>query len=270
MIPFLQRGDRLPAVVSAQILLNQNFISGESIEADGIFGRQTEIAVRKFQQHRGLSSTGQIDARCWRKLLENNRNQWQTLEAIDVTEATDRAIYQPHQMQQITNQRLMIYNPGMSDGVRSVRQSLLGTGRTSKVMLLQFHGHGNQGTMGIGIGTGGDLEEGAYMSSRLGTEHSDSLSRFLAPLAPLFCRFGSVEMHGCHTGGGHRGRRLLQMLSDTWGVPVTAGLGNQYGHSETMFRFEGPTRTAFPGGGSLRSWARSLPEAAPVSNPSGL
>jgi hypothetical protein len=270
MIPFLKQGDRLPAVVSAQILLNQNFISGESIGVDGIYGSQTETAVRKFQQHRRLSPTGQIDARCWRKLLENNSNQWQTLEAIDITEASDRAIYQPDQMQQITNRRQMIYNSGMSDGVRSVRQSLLGTGQTGRVMLLQFHGHGNQGSMGIGIGRGGDLEAGAYYSSRLGIEHADYLSRFLAPLARLFCRFGSAELHGCHTGGGYRGRRLLQMLSDTWGVPVTAGLRGQYGHNETMFRFEGPTRTAFPGGGSLMSWARSLPEAALVSNPSGL
>lgn len=269
MTPFLQRGDRLPAVVSAQILFNQNFISGESIEVDGIFGRQTEMAVRKFQQHRGLPSTGRIDARLWRKLLENNRNQWQTLEAMDVTEASDQAIYQPRQMEQITSRREMIYNHGMSDGVRSARQSLLGAGRTGRVMLLQFHGHGNQGTMGIGIGTGGDLEDGAYYSSRLGIEHASALSRFLTPLAPLFCRFGSVELHGCHTGGGHRGRRLLQMLSDTWNVPVTAGLRNQYGHNETMFRFEGPTHTAFPGGGSLRSWARSLPEAVPFSAPSG-
>ena len=42
-------------------------------------------------------------------------------------------------------------------------------------------------------------------------------------------------------------------------VPVTAGLRTQYGGGSSTFRFEGPTLTAFPGGGDLKSWARSRP-----------
>jgi hypothetical protein len=77
----------------------------------------------------------------------------------------------------------------------------------------------------------------------------------LGQLRPWFAAFGSVELHGCHAGGGRQGLRLLGALARTLGVPASAGVDSQsFGHTG-LFRFERDVRVVYPGGLSLREWA---------------
>ena len=41
---------------------------GERLTVDGIFGRQTEKAVKDFQAQSGLESTGEVDSGTWSAL----------------------------------------------------------------------------------------------------------------------------------------------------------------------------------------------------------
>lgn len=103
------------------------------------------------------------------------------------------------------------------------------------------------------------------------------LVKALRPLRGAFGPFSSVELHGCEVGGRKPKKRrkkkpvpvrLLQRLSNLWGVPVSAGRRTQYsGRDEDLqdrraghrtFRFEGPVVTACPGALRLREWATSL------------
>jgi hypothetical protein len=87
----------------------------------------------------------------------------------------------------------------------------------------------------------------------------------LARLRPIFGPYGCVQFMHCETGGGPNGRRMLQQVADILGVPASAGVQTQYGGGTKTFRFEGPTFTAVPGGGSLATWCRELPNFAPFS-----
>ncbi len=66
----LSRGDRGKEVLDVQTrLLGQGFELGRE-GMDGFFGRHTELAVRSFQQRRGLLVDGVIGANTWRELVE--------------------------------------------------------------------------------------------------------------------------------------------------------------------------------------------------------
>lgn len=64
--PTLSNGSSGPNVTSAQYLLRQH---GYGIAADGVFGSQTESAVRSFQQSRGLTVDGIIGPQTWGALI---------------------------------------------------------------------------------------------------------------------------------------------------------------------------------------------------------
>lgn len=69
----LRRGDRGPNVVRAQVMLNRIGRAYPAIPkisaVDGIFGPQTEAAVRKFQQIFGLTVDGIIGKATWYRLV---------------------------------------------------------------------------------------------------------------------------------------------------------------------------------------------------------
>lgn len=73
-------------------------------------------------------------------------------------------------------------------------------------------------------------------------------------------------MH-CETAKGPYGHTLLTNIANTLRIPATAGLRVQYGGGLTTFAFEGPTYTAIPGGGSLGSWCKALPDFVEMSVP---
>lgn len=59
--PVLSRGDKSPHVVELQRLLR--------VDADGVFGRDTEAAVRGFQAVHGLTADGVVGSATWGALL---------------------------------------------------------------------------------------------------------------------------------------------------------------------------------------------------------
>lgn len=66
--PTLRRGDEGPQVLAAQeLLLAAGFTVGEK-GADGVFGRDTEAAVRALQEARGLAPDGVVGPLTWQAL----------------------------------------------------------------------------------------------------------------------------------------------------------------------------------------------------------
>ena len=79
--PTLRRGSRGNYVCIAQDDLNTlGFRTGG---LDGVFGEQTENAVRRYQTSRGLSSDGIIGCNTWRSLQENVVGSGRTNTTID-------------------------------------------------------------------------------------------------------------------------------------------------------------------------------------------
>ncbi len=68
----LRVGSRGPSVVQAQVMLNrigQNYPSIPRVATDGIFGQQTEAAVRRFQEIFNLTVDGIIGEATWYQLV---------------------------------------------------------------------------------------------------------------------------------------------------------------------------------------------------------
>ena len=89
---------------------------------------------------------------------------------------------------------------------------------------------------------------------------TEGLNLPIVDCVDVFDAFGSVELMSCSFMSGSDGPPMLQELAYTWGVPVSAGVQTQLAGGTATFRFEGPTRTAFPDAGGLKQWCRSLPD----------
>ena len=266
MYPYLKRKDKLPSVVAAQVLLNRKLRQGRTLSVDGIFGTKTKQAVKEFQsnntprfQTRGrarLKSDGIVGPNTWSAL-----NQGEHLQIIDAVDITDISLLNL-EAKDIQNQGgRPILSAAMCNGVGHVVNQILGQSNPGRVALLRFHGHGAAGGMNISAGDEDLPGEWADLDAR----DIRTLIRELRKLRPIFSAFGSVELHGCSTGKGPKGTALLRNLATAWGVPVSAGIFTQRGGGYNTFRFEGPVKTAIPGGGDLKSWASALPEAAGMS-----
>jgi peptidoglycan hydrolase-like protein with peptidoglycan-binding domain len=59
-VPTLRRGDKGPAVIVLQNLLNQ---WGANLNADGVFGAKTEAAVKDFQSTHKLTADGIVGSK---------------------------------------------------------------------------------------------------------------------------------------------------------------------------------------------------------------
>jgi peptidoglycan hydrolase-like protein with peptidoglycan-binding domain len=64
--PLLRRSDRAHPVQTLQYLLREH---GQTISVDGIFGAQTDAAVRAFQQHKGLVVDGLVGPQTWTAVI---------------------------------------------------------------------------------------------------------------------------------------------------------------------------------------------------------
>jgi peptidoglycan hydrolase-like protein with peptidoglycan-binding domain len=64
--PLVRRGDQAHPVPSLQYLLRAR---GHSVTVDGIFGPNTEAAVRAFQQSKGLAVDGIVGPNTWSALI---------------------------------------------------------------------------------------------------------------------------------------------------------------------------------------------------------
>jgi len=70
VLDILKRNHSGEKVVDLQRRLKQLGYDLGSSEIDGIYGPETEDAVKKFQRKRGLDSTGAVDGQTWRELVD--------------------------------------------------------------------------------------------------------------------------------------------------------------------------------------------------------
>jgi hypothetical protein len=136
---------------------------------------------------------------------------------------------------------------GVAVMVSEVARRVPGAGRLA---LLRIHSHGAPGSMNVSAGE--EAQDEHMTSLDISTLYYTGPQ--LAALAPLFARFGCMELMGCNVGAGERGRQLLDRVARYVGVPVSAGVQTQYSGAG-IFRFEGPVRTGYPYGGTLRGWS---------------
>ena len=268
MYPYLKFQDKLPVVAATQILLNRRLNDGEYLPVDGSFGTITREAVEKFQQNTNyLLVDGIIGQNTWSALI--NKEKIQVIDCVDVTDPKIRG-YEDEAI--IAAGGNPILNYGMSRGGAVVLKDIERRAKKCPVVLLRFHGHGSPGwqalaTHGLGAPRGAPRrplyrhEEITEASSSFNLENVHLVVRALSKMSPIFCEFGSVELHGCRVGAGSRGRRMVTTLTQGFEVPVTAGTQTQWSEGPggtSTFRFEGPVFTACPCGINLKRWGASL------------
>jgi peptidoglycan hydrolase-like protein with peptidoglycan-binding domain len=64
--PIVRQGDRNHPVKTLQYLLRER---GHSVDVDGIFGPETDAAVRAFQQQKHLAVDGDVGPKTWSALI---------------------------------------------------------------------------------------------------------------------------------------------------------------------------------------------------------
>lgn len=269
----LRNGDHGPKAVLVQLLLVTR-APHVSIRIDGHFGPATLRAVRQFQAlDRSLPQDGAVDAATWRALL--NRANLATVDHTDVDDMVTalaqgnllQSIQQGHQYGLIAAGELSrsgaapaSVSAGMSNGVSRMITQVRNAAGARKIGLLRIFGHGLPGGQIVSAGrgvTGGAATHGSALTAQA----VRAMTNEWGQLAQAFAPYGSCELHGCRVGQGARGNDLLRELANLWRVPVSAGVETQHTGRGSTGRFEGPVRTAYPGGGSLRTWANQI-EAA--------
>lgn len=253
----LKRGDRLPTVAYGQWLLNRHpAVPRGSVAVDGIFGPNTEQAVLSVQRVESFPETGQLEPPMWLLLRIRSGDDRRTIESLGIGSTGERSRHGIDPSVLGDREYLGDGDPGVSIfvqggssfGLPGAVDRIVAGRRYGRCVLLRFHGHGAPGLMVV-TGGGG-------VGSELYPHRGDGYPRILRRLRPLFGPFGSIELHGCRVAAGSRGRRSLEILAEAVNVPASAAHQTQYGGSESD-RFEGPVRTVFPGGMSLRDWAEA-------------
>jgi hypothetical protein len=249
-------------VAAVQSLINRGE-AASLLFVDGVFGPLTEEGVRRARSNARLPVSGVVDGPTWNALTAGQR--------LAILSAND--IYDPAH-EEYTPRELrgpgLIRTGGMSGGVGHILAEVGQRARTmGRIILLRFYGHGRGGLMAVSAGTGGMRDsrgelipnaprpDHAAHQSIITTANFRAIEEHLRRLRPLFAPFGSIEFHGCRVGRGAEGRRLLEMTVHATGVPASAGIGEQSFGPQTAFRFEGAVRTVYPGGQSLKQWARA-------------
>lgn len=85
----LRRGDRGEDVAEMQRLLLANGYSVGADGADGVFGAETERAVKSFQAHNGLKIDGICGQKTWKKLRESKKTYTVTIRGLSWQDAED-------------------------------------------------------------------------------------------------------------------------------------------------------------------------------------
>ncbi len=250
----LRQGDRLPSVGVLQKLLNR---CGSALTPDGIFGPRTAAAVQQFQRPRHLSVDGVVGRLTWPRLSAGTN-----LPIIDCIDVFDPSLLHMEVRDILRVGGNPVVIGGMCNGVEQAVSQIVAASR--QVFLLRFHGHGARGVAGVSSGHG-ELDPGMIHRADIALQNLDALRPVLRRLSSVFGPYGCVQFMHCETGGGANGRRMLQEIANLLGVPATAGIHTQFGGGTRTFRFEGPTHTAFPKGGTLPGWCGAVPDFAPYT-----
>jgi hypothetical protein len=271
----IQYGEIGPRAVLLQTLLRAK---GATLDIDGVFGGQTYRAVIAFQKGvpgGALQPDGVVGPKTWPYLVDGA--DLTVADSVDVTDLPyiDKKTGLPRVQESEDEgdakeleaggghpiRQRRVPGHGVEDAVQKIINYV---GNDQEIALLRFHGHGNHGTwFTIEAGDPVDLsekspeaykalaaDENGYLTEKNFHIHKLTLAR----LTPYFAPYGSAEHHGCRVGRNSRG--VLRLLADLWGVPVTAGNPDQYGGGGgSTYVFEGATFTAYPDGGSLKTWA---------------
>jgi len=242
-----EQGNILPIVAVVQVLLAR---AGYAAKADGHFGAKSRKAVQDFQRdHRPLTVDGSVSVQTWPRLVDREPG-FVVLDCIDVDDGF---------MGEVEHARHYGGNPlvigGMSNGVEQAISLIRGAAAGGSVSLLRFHGHGSPGGAGIGAGKWEYGDQGNI----LGPARIAQIGSLFGRLRGLFSPYGCIQFMHCSTGRGPSGTSVLQAVANATGVPATAAIRDQLGGGSTTFRYEGPTKTAVPGGGDIKGWATRLP-----------
>jgi hypothetical protein len=251
----LRRGDNLPAVGVLQKLLNRG---GAGLVVDGDFGSRTQTAVTNFQRPRGLNPDGAVGQNTWPRVSANAN-----LPIMDCIDIFDPSLSNLERRDIIAAGGNPILLGGMSNGVEQAVQ-LIVNHAPGNVFLLRFHGHGAPGVAGFSFGQGG---AGFGHRADVDPQNLAIMLPILGRLRQIFGPYGCIQFMHCSTGAGANGRNVLTRIANATGVPVSAGVQTQLGGGTSTFKFEGPTVTAIPGGGTLQSWAASRPDFVAMTVP---
>jgi peptidoglycan hydrolase-like protein with peptidoglycan-binding domain len=117
--PLVRKGDRDHPVKTLQYLLRAR---GHSVAADGIFGSNTDAAVRAFQQQHGLAVDGIVGPNTWSALIVTVRQGSQG-DAV-------RGVQEEFQFRNLSGDPSKapavdgIFGPKTDDAVRGFQQAL--------------------------------------------------------------------------------------------------------------------------------------------------
>ena len=251
----LRRGDNLPAVGVLQKLLNRG---GAGLVPDGAFGFKTRTAVVNFQRPRGLNPDGGVGEKTWPRVSAGAH-----LPIMDCIDIFDPSLSTLERRDIIAAGGNPILLGGMSNGVEQAVQLIINAAPPN-VFLLRFHGHGAPGIAGFSFGHGGS---GFGHRANIDPQNLAIMLPILSRLRTIFGPYGCIQFIHCETGRGASGRNVLQSIANAVGVPVSAGVQTQFGGGTSTFKFEGPTVTMLPGGGTVKSWASSRPDFVSMTVP---
>ena len=246
---WLREGDRLPAVAVMQHLLKR---TGITVATDGVFGPRTNDAVRNFQKSHGLAVDGIVGLETWPRLKSN-----EPLQILDFVDIFDPVINDREARSINGAGGNALVMGGACNGINQSMQMIEQV--ASNLFMLRLHGHGAPGLAGISQGTENLPQWSAFKNMASSREALQRIRHVFGP-------YGCIQFMHCSTGAGAEGFKFLQMVADTLMIPASAAYNVQLGGplKETV-RFEGMVRTVCPGGVSLATWARSLPDFAGVS-----
>jgi peptidoglycan hydrolase-like protein with peptidoglycan-binding domain len=246
---YLEQGMTLPVVTTAQLLLRQSKPYA-SVNCTGNFDPFTRVAVVNFQKFHKVVTDGAIGKDNWDRLTSPKK-----LRTIDVVDGTDQSLVdlEVKDIRKQGGNPIILYaaSNGVQELVEAVKRRATGEG---SVALLRIHGHGGPGMQGVSTGQNNGQRHLAGISD----ENFGVTGAQLAQLKSLMCPYGSVQLLGCNVGEGSKGKSLVNKLTESFGVPVTAAVLEQLGGGRNTFTFEGPTVTGIPGGGTIKSWSQMV------------